>query len=391
MSAVNYLIGSEQTDNTPLQPFSEEICAFVGELSSRLLRAPHSRTFPDIAALAFWCRKGNVQKNKDRCGDMSDRLGRGLCFHIAPSNIPINFAFSWLFSLLSGNANIVRLPSKYFPQITPLLSVIEETLLMYAEIKKRTAIIRYPADDKILTAELCARADVRMIWGGDETIAEIKRFPTKPRCLDLAFADRYSICMISGKALLNVDEEGMQRLSENFYNDTYLMDQNACSSPQLMLWLDDMPEARERFWQAVYDHAGKKYRLQPTVAVDKYIQMCKDAISLDIVRSVSRNGNLLYRAELDALLPDMTEIRGYGGYFYEHAIPDLENIKLNITDKYQTVTYFGVDPLDVRNFVMANNLRGIDRIVPIGRALDMDIVWDGFNIVRTLSRIVNIE
>jgi hypothetical protein len=390
MSGINYLIGSEKTDNTPQQTFSDEICTFMNELSTVLRRSPSAHTYPDISALAFWCRKGNIQKLKDRYDEKSERLGRGICFHVTPSNIPINFAFSWLFSLLAGNANIVRLPSKDFPQVPPVLDAIAKTMEKYPDIARRTAFVRYPAGNAV-TAEFCAKADARMIWGGDSTIASIKSLPTKPRCVDIAFADRYSICIIDGKAVLNANVEDIKRLAQNFYNDTYLMDQNACSSPQLILWSDDSAEARERFWQSVFDCAEKKYQLQAAVVVDKYTQMCEDAVSLNIVRSVSRNGNLLYRVELDALRPDMTEIRGEAGYFYEYAISCLDEIKNIITEKFQTVTYFGIDPFEIRRFVITNNLRGIDRIVPVGRAMDISIIWDGFEIVCTLSRIVSAE
>jgi hypothetical protein len=390
MSNVNYLIGSEMTDNAPLPTLSDEICTFINELSAGLMHTPYIRTFPDISALAFWCRKGNIQKIKNSYGDMSDRIGRGLCFHVAPSNIPINFAFSWLLSLLAGNANIVRLSSLNYPQVPPVLNIIAKTLENYPEIARRTAFVSYPAD-RTITSEFCASVDARMIWGGDATISSIKNLPTKPRCVDLAFADRYSICVISGKALLNSDDLGIKRLAENFYNDTYLMDQDACSSPQLILWLDDREEARKRFWKSVYYIVEKRYRLQAAVAVDKYTQMCEDAVSLDIVRTVSRNGNLLYRAELNALRPDMAGIRGKGGYFYEHTISSIDEIKGIITEKFQTVTYFGIDPMEIQRFVIANSLRGIDRITPVGKAMDIGVIWDGFDTIRTLSRIINVE
>ncbi len=35
-----------------------------------------------------------------------------------------------------------------------------------------------------------------------------------------------------------------------------------------------------------------------------------------------------------------------------------------------------------------NNLIGIDRIVPIGNALDIDFNWDGYDLIRSLSRLV---
>ena len=55
------------------------------------------------------------------------------------------------------------------------------------------------------------------------------------------------------------------------------------------------------------------------------------------------------------------------------------------------MTYFGVDKTELRDFVVNNRLSGIDRIVPIGKALDMDVIWDGYDIVRSLSRIIDVK
>ena len=35
-----------------------------------------------------------------------------MIFHITPSNIPTNFAYSFIFGLLTGNSNIVKVPTK---------------------------------------------------------------------------------------------------------------------------------------------------------------------------------------------------------------------------------------------------------------------------------------
>ena len=45
----------------------------------------------------------------------------------------------------------------------------------------------------------------------------------------------------------------------------------------------------------------------------------------------------------------------------------------------------------LRNFVFKNNLKGIDRIVPIGHSLDIGLLWDGYNIPNILSRGVQIQ
>ena len=62
-----------------------------------------------------------------------------------------------------------------------------------------------------------------------------------------------------------------------------------------------------------------------------------------------------------------------------------------MNERYQTLTYFGVDKTQLQDFVVSRRLRGIDRVVPIGRALDMNIVWDGYDVVASLSRVVDIQ
>ena len=231
MKNVNYIIGSENIETKPMMPYSDAICEFLNEVSSKLMKSPMIRTYTDLSALAFWCRKGNIQKLKEKFGENTNRLGRGLCFHIAPSNIPVNSVFSYFFGLLAGNANIVRLSSKEFPQVDFVCGLIRDVLKNYPKIEKRTAFVKYDRSDEI-SEEFSRMADCRMIWGGDKTISIFKKYETKPRCTDITFPDRYSICIIDGNAVNDTDEIAIKRLAENFYNDTYLMDQNACSSPQ---------------------------------------------------------------------------------------------------------------------------------------------------------------
>ena len=54
------------------------------------------------------------------------------------------------------------------------------------------------------------------------------------------------------------------------------------------------------------------------------------------------------------------------------------------------MSYFGFKKNELQNFVYKNNLSGIDRIVPIGKALDIDFNWDGYDLIRSLSRLVTI-
>ena len=71
-------------------------------------------------------------------------------------------------------------------------------------------------------------------WGGDFTIETIRNFPIPVRSMDISFSDRVSVCVIDSDQLTLQEDFYMNRLIKLFFNDTFIMDQNACSSPKLI-------------------------------------------------------------------------------------------------------------------------------------------------------------
>jgi len=380
----------------PLKPFAEEVRGFLGCLSSRLMADAAAKSLPDVIAFAWWCRKANIERLAATYQDRSCRIGRGLAFHVTPSNMPVNFAFSWVFSLLAGNANIVRLPGRDFPQIPLILghaAAVHESY-RYPNVKAMNAFISYGREEEINRA-FSAIADVRILWGGDRTIEEIRRVAPLPiHAIDIGFADRFSLCVLGAKGILALDQAGLLRLIGGFYNDAYLMDQNACSSPRLLVWLGEEEEtalATERFWSAVENETARRYTLPPVLAVDKLTQACRDAIDLEGAAGLARNSNRVYRLRLKMLTPVVADRRCAGGYFYEYRAGDLAELAPMVTRRYQTLTYFGVRSEELRSFVVVNRLTGIDRIVPVGEAMNIGLIWDGYDLVRTLSRVCDVH
>lgn len=384
------IVGGNELTATPLRPYDERICSFLAELSQRLQKY---RAYPDVVTFAFWCRKANIMNLKARFNEENIRIGRGIVFHVTPSNVPINFAFSFAFGLLSGNCNVVRIPTKEFPQINIVCSAINELLKekQYSDFNNRVMFLKYERNEEI-TRFLSAHCDVRIIWGGDTAIQQIRSYPIPERSIEIMFADRYSMAIIDFDAVGSLSENEMNKLAENFYNDTYLMDQNACSSPQLIIWQGKRKEKfEEKFWKSVYRVAEQKYILEPVHAVDKFTNLCDTAINYDEIKKVRRYGNHVYCIELDRL-PKCTEsLRGKFGMFYEYYSDTIQELTPIVTKKYQTLSYFGVKKEDLVSWVIENGLQGIDRIVPIGKAMEMDLIWDGYDILCNLSRIIDVK
>jgi len=392
--AVTHLVGDGIRERRPFPPYEPFLCEFLNDLSKELRAGPDSSAYPDVMAFAFWCRKGNIERFKSAFESREARLGLGLVFHITPSNVPVTFAFSYVFGLLAGNANIVRVPSKPFPQVGIICEGIRKVVAVekYKDIEGMTSFVRYEQNDEI-TREFSASCNARLIWGGDEAIRKIREMPLPERSLDLVFSDRYSLCVISAPSVNQLKEVELIRLCERFYNDTFYMDQNACSSPHLIVWQGEGKEAaKERFWRGVHETVREKeYHLAAVTAVDKYTMLCENAIEISSIQSVTKHDNLIYRLALHSVPEEIDRHRGRAGYFFEYDTDDLNRIAHIINTRYQTLTYFGVDREELLRFVIGNRLSGLDRIVPVGTALDMDIRWDGYDIVRTLSRIIDVK
>lgn len=377
----------------PDVPFSDEVIEFLNILSGTLMKDRMSRLYPDVITFAYFCRKANLLKLKDqyiREGEL--RLGRGVLFHIAPSNVPINFGYSLVAGLLAGNINVVRVSSKQFAQVDIIIKHMNELMEsgLYDEVANRIALVRY---DRMsgANAYFSSIANVRVIWGGDATIQTIRQNILPARSFDVCFADRYSIAAINPKAIMEALDADMKKLAEAFYNDTYLFDQNACSAPHTIFWLNDscLVEAKDKFWTAVHEHVSAKYQLQAVMSVDKLTAFYRQAACMDIKEEVMPD-NVIVRAEFSELPKNIEDFRCACGYFSEKTIETLEDIAPIVTIKYQTLGYYGFDKDALIGFIRKNRFLGLDRVVPIGETTAFDLTWDGYNLIDTFTRIPSI-
>lgn len=389
---VTVLAGTIPENKRPLPPFAPVVLNFLQEFSRQLLRHPSAQQDPAWAGLGFWLRSSHLRRLAASLSFSSQRLGRGLIFHIAPANMPAVFAYSLCISLLAGNGNIVRISPRLLPQAAPiceLISTIWDEPSFYL-LKTQNAIISYDKDDE-KTASYSAMCDGRVIWGGDAAVSDIRRIPLPPQAVELVFADRYSLAVFSSSAVASFSDDELRHTAHLFYNDTYTADQNACSSPRIIFWVDDDDSAelaaRERWWQAVAAEAGA-YDLQPIKVSAKYTDAWTFAASCPGLQSMDCYTNALYVYTLSALPDDITALSGSFGQFFQYSVPSADRIIPYFTKKIQTVSTIGISPESLRTAVINAGVLGADRIIPVGQALDMDVIWDGYHMIESLSRIV---
>jgi hypothetical protein len=173
------------------------------------------------------------------------------------------------------------------------------------------------------------------------------------------------------------------------------MDQNACSSPQFLLWYFQDEKlinlSKKKFWDAVNEKVISDYDLSAKNSVDKLTWMCLDLVKRDNVSEVNVLTNHINRVQIDSLPNSIIDLKGKYGYFYEYSTNDLNDIKKIIDIKIQTLTYFGVNKNELFDIVYKADNIGIDRIVPIGSALEMGIIWDGYDMIYSLTKIIDLK
>lgn len=386
---IRYLVGDigtlEQMQKVPALPiFSEKAVAFLSCLSEKLMHNNEAKSYADVIAYAFWIRRASLNKESLRYQAKCQRLGRGIAFQITPSNIPVQFAVSMTYALIAGNASIVRVSDKNFEQVSIICREIQLILRdVYPEIAPYICIIRYDHKDEI-TQVLTNMCDIRMIWGGNATIETIRKTSViNPKCIDLGFADRYSIAVIDADDYLSKDAV---ILANDFYNDTYFTDQNACSSPRLIIWIGSrVAEAKEIFWRTLENIVSQRYVMDPICSSEKLLKLAMCADKHAEIKEI-KNNNLLVRIALPELYEDVMDYKGNCGFFFEYDACKLQDIIPVLKKECQTITYIGNIEGDLRKLVILNGVAGVDRIVPVGHAGDITFIWDGLDMPNVLSR-----
>jgi hypothetical protein len=378
------------------KPFHESVVDASVDLSQRIFHDLEARTHPELLALAYWMRKAELIRLADqfRSLQLDHRMltPRGLVFHLPPRNVDTIFVYSWLLAALTGNRSIVRLSPRRSESTGILVRLLRETLASAAEPAScGTTIVSYGHEEEA-TEMLSALCDARVIWGGDQTVEVIRRSPLGPHAKEITFPDRYSLSAIRAAAYAGLPEEKRDYLADQFFNDSFWFDQLACSSPRLVLWCGTESETRaasaDFFPRVAGSVERRRYILPPAASMQKLVYACSAILNLPVAECRRYRG--LTVLTLDSLAGFQRDHPG-GGLFFETYLESLLEVAPFLGRRDQTLTWFGFTLEELHALVQNLNGRAIDRIVPIGQALQFHRFWDGYDLLQEFCRCVYIE
>lgn len=375
--------------------FDNLVVDFLANVSRELLGHVEGRRRADIVSVAFFFRRAGIRRLQSLVPQGTVNVVRrpiGGVFHIAPANVDTMFLYSLGMSMLMGNHNVVKVSSRMGRSASIILDVIENVMRQEAfrPLQSEVKLLAYDNDERI-TSRLSRECQMRVVWGGDETIARIRAVPLASTARELCFPDRisYSIIHVGRYLRLPVDERN--NLAAKFYNDVYWFDQKGCSSPRWLYWLSpsegQYPKARLDFFQRLQKIVSlKEFRLPWSAAIEN-LNLSYSAILSGEIDGLRWHSNELVELEsCEGVKSDMW--LGGTGILRNRHVADLEDLAQFAHEKDQTVTYYGLSTESVEALAAGTSACGALRYVPIGEALSFSPIWDGLNLFEQMSQAI---
>lgn len=388
--SVSVLAGEDLEDviNAPCcNVFSKEAIDFLDCYAAEGFKLCRNSEYREFSLFFFWLRKQHLNKLAQEYP--SNLYGKGLCFHIAPANVPVNTLYTLAFGMLAGCPSIVRISSRVYEQIKPFLDILSDIL---SRGKPQSfSILSYSASD-LVNSYLSSIATSRIIWGGDKTVQYFHGLTTSPNCIDIKFADKSGVCIVDLSLLQELSSKEIQQYCSLLANDIGLYSQRACSSPLGILFVNSSRERqylKTLLFTYISDTLGAEH--SSTVTPRSHF-----VSSVQTVLQLSGEPNILFNSEYFTVVevdpeffPKYTnECRPSDSLVFSY---DAEMAEIQLPANLQTVVLIPFAQSFVERFMECHPPSAYNRVVKPGQAINMHLTWDGFDIIRILSKSIEVS
>ncbi len=359
-----------------------------------LLRHERLRRDPAAASLAFWLRRAHLKELAR--GFPAEAGGRrvpaGLVLHITPANVDTMFMYSWALSFLAGNANVVRLTTRASPLMIGLLEVLAAVFAQHRQATRGNWFVSYEHDD-VVTGAFSAACDQRIVWGGDETVRRLRAIPLNPHAGERSFASKRSLSVVDAVAYQSAAPDVLRQLAVKMAVDVLPFGQMACSSPHQVFWIGPSTTAAEgiRAFEANLEAAvSARSEGHDLGAAVRRLNAAFAGAASGAAHRVTLGA---HTASLEASQPVYAEQADPCGssLLFHASCGTVAELASMLRPDHQTITYFGLSAEHLDQLADLAGGAGVDRVVPIGQALDFSPHWDGYALWTDLTRHVTMR
>lgn len=326
----------------------------------------------------------------------------GTVLHWPAANVPIQPLLSLTSGLLSGNRNIVRVPTDLILFIEKVLACAPKSV---EAVFDRTLFLTFPSDRQDSACICAERSDAAMVWGGREAVTQVRGLPFPHWARIQVFGPRVSAAMVQIDQQLMADTNELKKLCRRIARETWQFDQEACSSP-LVLYLQTpalthfsnndahpVPEAEAGFIQMLAqafeeeEQAHPRHQLSARMSVDIAKARADWLLENEHARVLSSQGpawSILYGGQLNRT-PSLFQ----GKTLNVVLTDDFESVVSSLDSSVQTLGLWISDHDQEQRVARLAHSKGVDRVVRLGMMHVFNTPWDGHDLVRPLCRRVH--
>ena len=152
----------------------------------------------------------------------------GTLFHVLSGNVFLVGPGSLIEGLVTGNVNILKLPSEetfFLPYFLESLKAVDDDGILTGSI----ATVNFSSSENEIMNIFKNQADGIVVWGG-ESAAKAYRNDLPARTKLILFGPKLSFSLVTGAG---VSELGIKTVAENLAKELVIWDQQACTAPQV--------------------------------------------------------------------------------------------------------------------------------------------------------------
>ena len=167
------------------------------------------------------------------------RVPLGVLLHIAAGNTDVLTVFTVLEGLITGNINIVKLPSHdggFTEKMVDILLHLEPRLSEYIYL------VNAPSSDVDTLSYLAEMSNAVVVWGGDDAVRSIRRI-TEPDTKIFEWGHKLSFAYLSGDFMHWSVENDLKGLARHIFRTQQLL----TSSCQVIYLDTDDPAKQQQF------------------------------------------------------------------------------------------------------------------------------------------------
>jgi len=256
------------------------------------------------------------------------------------------------------------------------LNILESVLIIYVD-----------RDENSNLDLLSKNSDLRIIWGGQESVTRMSVLPKKINCKDIIFGPKVSMAYISKNKIK--DKKNLKVFAELFANDVFNFDQLGCNSPHNLFIQKgskfSLSEISSEISKA-FIHKEKKIRIKSD-PVNKYNVLVKQFIYKvekkdEIINADNFEWNIFIKNK-----PKVEEPL-YNRSIFVSSILNTSQLSKILPINTQSIGLF-VQKFEKNKIVRDLSYNGVDRFPDIGSMSLYSNPWDGYlpmqNMIRWIS------